>query len=85
MGSAARGPARDDKVDAGNGSVLHVDTTNGALRLGQKGHEGPRKRTAKEPAEKLTMPLDRRARYANWQGADQSRDVDRRRLSGSAG
>ena len=85
LGSAARGPAQDDKVDAGNVSVPHVDTTNGSMRRGQKGHDGPRERTAEEPAGNLMMPLDRRARFADRQGADRARGVDRRRLSGSAG
>lgn len=34
--SCARGPAQDVNVDAGKGSVLRVDTTNGGLKRGKR-------------------------------------------------
>jgi hypothetical protein len=40
------GSRRMTKSTPGNGSVLHVDRINGAMRLCQKGHEVPRERTA---------------------------------------
>jgi hypothetical protein len=54
LGSAARGSAQDDKVDAGNVSV-HNKRFNEAR---PKGHDAPRERTAEEPAGNLMMPLE---------------------------